>query len=357
MKSIFITTSKIGADNRGDHIYSTQIYNVLNKSESVDLFSFEQRNNYLVVLLFFFLPMMWVRNFSLALCLKLFNERNDYDVIYLDHYRCAWVVFCAKLLNKRVFVFNHNLESSVYKSLSKSSEASIFKRIFCLVEYAKVHLTELVVFRTINGLSSISADDIPEWVKIKLLVLPPYSSEPFEFEGSPNKPTAIIVGSFHWRLKQHNLQVFLDAFDEVYKQNETECSVIVAGSAPSSFYNSIRNAYPFVTVIDGFNDLSELAGIATIGVCPDHAGGGFKLKTLDYFKLSLPMVAIENGASGILEPVVPSFRTFQCLAKEVYSLLGDEKQRHSLFQKQNSYFLRHHSEDAFLGKIRVFTER
>ncbi|RWX56592.1 glycosyltransferase [Photobacterium chitinilyticum] len=357
MKSIFITTSKIGAENQGDYIYSSQIFNVLNKSELVDLFSFEQKNNYLAVLLFFFLPMMWVRNFSLTLCMKLLKERDDYDVIYLDHYRCAWVSILAKLLNKKIFVFNHNLESSVYRSLSKSSEASIFKRVFCFFEYTKVYLTELVVFRIISGLSSISGDDIPEWARVKLLVLPPYSSEPFKFVGSPNKPTAIIVGSFHWRLKQHNLQVFLDAFYEVYKQNPKDCSVIVAGSAPSSFYNSIRNEYPFVTVIDGFNDLSELAGIATIGVCPDHAGGGFKLKTLDYFKLNLPMIAIENGASGVLEPVVPSFNTFQCLAKEVYSLLGDEKQRHSLFQKQNSYFLRHHSEDAFLGKIRVFSER
>lgn len=69
------------------------------------------------------------------------------------------------------------------------------------------------------------------------------------------------------------------------------------------------------------------------------------------------MVAIDNGASGLIEPVVPSYNSFQDLAKEAYSLLDDDKQRRNLLLEQSSYFLRHHSEDVFLGKIKTFIER
>ncbi|WP_082791853.1 glycosyltransferase [Aeromonas enteropelogenes] len=360
MKSIFVTTSKISAENQGDYIYSTQIYNALHQSSSIELFEFNQKNNYLAVLLFFFLPMMWIRNFSLLLIIKLIKERNCYESIYIDHYRCAWIVLIAKLINKKTFIFNHNLESTVYKSLSSSKDAPIFKRVFCFFEYIKVYLSELIVFRFVFGLSSISADDIPNWVRAvraELLVLPPYSKPPFSFQNISAKPAVIIIGSFHWRLKQHNLLIFLDAFYEVYKSNRKDCSVVIAGNAPRLFYTFVESHYPFVTIIDGFNDLSELAGIATIGICPDQAGGGFKLKTLDYFKLGLPMVAIDNGASGLIEPVVPSYNSFQDLAKEAYSLLDDDKQRRNLLLEQSSYFLRHHSEDVFLGKIKTFIER
>lgn len=357
MKAIFVTTSKIGGENQGDFIYSTQVFNGLKKNIPTDLFSFEQKNNYLAVLLFFFIPMMWVRNFSLKLVFNLIKNRGKYDVIYIDHYRCSWVVILAYFINKRTYVFNHNLESSVYKSLFKSNDFTRLKRVVSFVEYIKVFLTELLVFRLICGLSSISNEDIPTWVKTKSIVLPPYSSKPYLIKGKPDRPTGIIIGSFHWRLKQYNLKIFLDSFYEVYKKSPKNCSIVVAGSAPSEFFSSIQNEYPFLSVIDGFNDLSDLGGIATIGICPDQAGGGFKLKTLDYYKLNLPMIAIENGASGLLEPVVPTFKTFQDLAKEVYSLLDDVNQEHDLFFKQKSYFLKYHSEDAFLCKIRVFSEQ
>lgn len=355
MKAIFITTSKIGAYSQGDYIYSTQIYDGLKKLSTTELYEYKQNSNYLFVLLFFFLPMMWLRNFSFSLCLKLFLERRDYDTLYVDHYRCAWVAFLAKLLGKKCYIFNHNLESSVYKSLLRSEDASVAKRLFSLVEYAKVFLSELAVFRIINGLVSISGEDIPHWVKIKQLVLPPYSQAPITAHKHSGMATAIIIGSFHWRLKQHNLQVFLDSFYEVYKTSQN-CSIIVAGSAPTSFYNVIEGKYPFVKIIDGFEHLEDLSGLADLGVCPDQAGGGFKLKTLDYYKIGLPMVAIEGGASGILEPVVPSFNDFQRLAKEVHVLLGDAASRVTLLAEQRRYFLKFHSEATFLDKLKSLSQ-
>ncbi|MFA1576472.1 glycosyltransferase [Vibrio cyclitrophicus] len=355
MKAIFITTSKIGANSQGDYIYSTQIYNGLKKISTTELYEYKQNSNYLLVLLFFFLPMMWVRNFSFSLCLKLFLARRDYGILYVDHYRCAWVAFLAKLLGKKCYIFNHNLESSVYKSLLRSKDASVTKRLFSLVEYTKVFLSELAVLRLINGLVSISGEDIPHWVKVKKLVLPPYSQAPTTSHKRSSMATAIIIGSFHWRLKQHNLQVFLDSFYEVYKTTNQNCSIIVAGSAPTSFYNVIEGKYPFVKIIDGFENLEDLSGLADLGVCPDQAGGGFKLKTLDYHKIDLPMVAIEGGASGILEPVVPSFNDFQLLAKEVHVLLEDGDRRDTLLAEQRRYFLKFHSVAAFLDKLKSFS--
>ncbi|WP_421218166.1 glycosyltransferase [Aeromonas jandaei] len=357
MKCLFVTTSNIGAGKQGDHIYSTQIYKALQKTCSVEIFQFRQKNNYLAAAIFFFLPMMWVRNFSLQLAITVLKERGKYDAICIDHYRCAWILLIAKLINKKALIFNHNLESSVYKSLSKSRDASLHSRLFCYFEYTKVLLSEKIIFRLAHGLCSISCDDIPSNIKCYSQVLPPYSASPLSTEKMPEKPTAIIIGSFHWRLKQHNLIVFLDAFYELYKKKQNYCSVIVAGSAPRSFFSLIERAYPFVTIIESFDDLSELVGVATVGVCPDQAGGGFKLKTLDYFKLGLPMLAIDNGASGLIESVVPSYNSFELLAKEVYVLLDDDKQRKHLLHRQKNYFLQYHSESSFLEIIEAFIEQ
>lgn len=351
MTAIFITTSKIGANSQGDYIYSTQIYNGLIKQSPIELYDYKPNVNYLFVLLFFFLPMMWVRNFSFSLCLKLCLDRKKYDILYLDHYRCAWLVFLAKLIGKKCYVFNHNLESSVYKSLSVSKDASFAKRLFSLLEYIKIQVSELAVFRLVNGLVSISKNDIPEWVKVKQVVLPPYSQKLTTSRNRSCTAAAIIIGSFHWRLKQHNLLVFLDSFHEVQKQTSQIYSIIVAGSAPSSFYSLIKKKYPFVKIIDEFEDLEDLSNMADLGICPDQAGGGFKLKTLDYHKLELPMIAIEGGASGLLEPVVPSFNDFQGLAKEVYFLLEDSDRRDKLLAEQKRYFLKFHNMDAFLDRL------
>ncbi|HGE6056312.1 TPA: hypothetical protein ACGG7M_003158, partial [Vibrio cholerae] len=261
-----------------------------------------------------------------------------------------------KLLKKEVYIFNHNLESLVYKSLYCDKNASFLRRLFCFFEYIKIFLSERFFFRMADGISSINSNEVPKLANVKSLVLLPYSHKPFELESKCDVPTAIIIGSFHWRIKQHNLMVFLDSFHREYMSSVKKCSIIVAGSAPGSFFLEIKSRYPFVTIVDDFNSLNELSGIATIGICPDQAGGGFKLKTLDYFKLNLPMVAIENGASGLVEPVVPSYDSFTILAKEVYSLLYDEKRRNCLLLKQYNYFTTHHSEMFFLDKLKLFIE-
>ncbi|WP_146145994.1 glycosyltransferase [Photobacterium kishitanii] len=347
-----MTSSDLLSKKQGDHIYSSQVFRAINRNMEIELTKLNQKNNYFVCFLFFLFPMMWVRNFNFSVFKYLIINRNKYELVFIDHFRCAWVIFLIKIFTKsKVIVINHNLESKVYLSFFHSKECSLAKRIFSFYQYLVVLVWEKIVFKLTDSVIVISEDDVDTSFVSKYLILPPYAENIYSHKENDGIPTVIIIGSYHWRIKQFNIEMFLSS---LAKKEQCRFNVIIAGNGPDEFFAKIKSNYHFVQVIQNFSCLGDLNGLATIGVCPDNAGGGFKLKTLDYYRLNLPMVAIEHGASGILEPVIPTLYSFSDLADEIYELLSDADKLKGIQKEQSIYFSKYHTESYFSDAVNRF---
>ena len=99
----------------------------------------------------------------------------------------------------------------------------------------------------------------------------------------------VLVGSFHWLVKQQNLQAFLAVADPLFARHGITLDVV--GSMPEALAAALRSKLR-ATVLHGFvDDTRPLLAGARIAVVPEAIGGGFKLKFLDYLFGRVPIAS------------------------------------------------------------------
>jgi len=310
--AIFFSTSVLSDMRAGDSIYTQQLYDTLkdNPRLNVDFYSLHLSSHQVskmkvVVFTLLFLPIMWRTTLNIVnFCSVIFTiMKVKPEIVIIDHFRIAWVSLLFKCLSPKTVVWHssHNLESGIIGT--NSNESNILVKALYKVELPKLRVFEKHIFSRVNAVTFITDEDLKEAERTigvfntKYSYLTPYvenviDSQPLKFGLEYD---SIIIGSFHWRLKRNNLMSFLES----KPRDVLDSKILIAGSMPKQFKQLIEETFSFVTVINGFESIDEFDGVAKCAICPDLAGGGFKLKALDYLKLGLHIIAFEGQLNGV----------------------------------------------------------
>lgn len=108
---------------------------------------------------------------------------------------------------------------------------------------------------------------------------------------------ACISGSYLWEAKLRNLRMFLTAARKPFAEAGVKTTVV--GQMSPSNLERFRRMWPEVNFTGPVPSPAMYLQRARIGVIPELAGGGFKLKQLEYVSAGLPVYALRKAVADV----------------------------------------------------------
>ncbi|MET0661211.1 MAG: glycosyltransferase [Steroidobacteraceae bacterium] len=274
--------------------------------------------------------------------------REAWDVIVFDGYGTGWalercIAYRRHARNTVLVHVSHNHESVLWAAMARDARLPWIKRVALWSNARKVARLENALVRHTDLLTTITAEDRAllggELSSDCVVTLTPGYDGPLVRTRSIDADTprrVLIVGSFRWIVKQENLTRFVELADPVLHRSGIELHVV--GDVPDELRAQLEPRC-HATVFHGFvSDLTAIAASARIAIVPEHIGGGFKLKFLDYMFARVPVATLTQATSGL----PPELRTHtlqrETLADLAYALPEYIDRLDALNRLQNGAF-------------------
>ena len=238
-----------------------------------------------------------------------------WDAVVVDHLQRAWVWDRVAQWRRerspatRLVFVTHNCEAGVRRDIARQASGSPARRAVLRYDAAKAAALEKRAATEADVVTAITAEDAAAFRPLRpggdVLVLTP------GYEGVVvDRPLdagvgrrAIVLGSFEWHVKLENLRRIVRSADPIFARGGVE--LVVAGRVPDGPRQELAAGLA-ATRFSGFvPSVSEALAEARIGIVSEPAGGGFKMKVLDYVFHGLVVAHLRGSVAGMpLEPGV-----------------------------------------------------
>jgi len=111
-------------------------------------------------------------------------------------------------------------------------------------------------------------------------------------------PLLVYHGTYSYPPNREALQIFADILLPGLEANGLECHLLAVGRDPPA-----SSPHPRIHLTGSVEKLAPWLKAADLSVIPLVDGGGTRMKIIDYFAASLPVISTSKGIEGI--PVVP----------------------------------------------------
>jgi polysaccharide biosynthesis protein PslH len=237
--------------------------------------------------------------------------REHWDAVVLDSYAAGWALDrCLAYRNERpgnppvLAHVSHNHEEALWGAMAREARGSALKRWVLRRNAGKVSTLERRTVRSMDLVTAITEEDRrslgADADHVRVLTLTPgYSGwVAGERRIAPATPRRVIImGSFHWIVKQENIARFVEIADPIFKEHGIELDVV--GDMPPALLTALR-ARCRATHFHGFlTDVAPLLRCARIAIVHESIGGGFKLKLLDYIFARVPVATVSQAVAGL----------------------------------------------------------
>jgi glycosyltransferase involved in cell wall biosynthesis len=236
-------------------------------------------------------------------------DEGKWDVIVFDGLSSVWALDSvlrlypdAKRRPKIVYI-SHNHEESLCSQLT-AVQPHFVKRQAMRLDWLKTAMMERALVRAADLVTAITPEDYAvyhkQWPSKRIEVLTPgYGGRAVLSrqitEDIPRR--AVIVGSFDWVAKRLNLEEFVNAADSLFTTHGIQLQVI--GSGDEGFFRVMQDRTAATQFTGTVETIETYLDQARIAIVPERAGGGFKLKVLEYVFNRLPVLAIKGSAAGV----------------------------------------------------------
>jgi glycosyltransferase involved in cell wall biosynthesis len=235
--------------------------------------------------------------------LRKYADREDFDLVICDFLFPA-LCFLGVIWKCPTVLFQHNIESQIWKRLAEA-EASSIKRRYLHLQYQRMFKWEDRLSRLFDGVITVSPDDsrlarelygltnvlgdVPTGVDVDFFKpgLPP-ASPPFWLG---------FLGSMDWMPNIDACQFFLDEiFPQVLAQRP-DCRLKIIGRNPPT---SLQERASDQVVITGtVDDVRPHVQSCHAILVPLRAGGGTRIKIYEAMAMGVPVISTTIGAEGL----------------------------------------------------------
>ena len=234
----------------------------------------------------------------------------DFDAFIVDHAALGWAVDSLKTSKSKrkplVVYVSHNCEAIIRQQIAENCRGNVIKRLVMQRDAKKYARLEQRLCRAANLITAITPEDCEnyqQWFPDKSVItlMPGYQEQgaaPAAQPIGPNTPRRVLmVGSFEWIAKRHNLEALLAAADPVFHPAGIELQIV--GKAQPEYARAIQSRFACATFHANVPEVEPFLREARMGLIAETVGGGFKLKTLEYAFNKLPIAALENALGGV----------------------------------------------------------
>ncbi|MBS0419375.1 MAG: glycosyltransferase [Proteobacteria bacterium] len=272
---------------------------------------------------------------------------EDWDVIVLDGYGTGWALdLCTRYRARRatgavnLVHVSHNHEERLWRSMVRDSRTSPLRKCALWQNYRKVRRLERQMVGSADLLTTVTDEDAETLgaTARRLTLTPGYDGQVVRARriGTDTPRRVILMGSFHWVVKQENLRRFIELADPTFAQHGIELDVV--GMVPDALLSTLQRRVR-ATRFHGFvDDATSLLADARIAVVPEAIGGGFKLKFLDYFFARVPVATLTQAAAGLPQEIRQQTLSCASLPQLVASMVSHIDRLDELNQMQEQCF-------------------
>ena len=111
---------------------------------------------------------------------------------------------------------------------------------------------------------------------------------------APEAPLLFFHGTLHYWPNTEAVRDIAERLLPRLLAQRPELRVMITGMNPPTYY-----AHPAITFTGAVDDLAEHIAVADVCICPLRAGGGTRLKLLEYMAAGQAVVSTTKGAEGI----------------------------------------------------------
>jgi glycosyltransferase involved in cell wall biosynthesis len=264
--------------------------------------------------------------------------RGGWDAVVVDALHAGWAL--APIIegrrrdrgqHPRLVYVAHNHEESTRRRVAAGARGNPMRRFALAVDAEKAAALERRIVAEADLVTAITEEDAARFRAQRdgrpVAVLTPGYDGPRRSATAitPDTPRrAVMLGSFHWVAKRMNLERFLAVADPIFAAAGAELRVV--GDGPAEMFPRLRKRCTATRFTGPVDDIAPHIADARIALVPEEAGGGFKLKALDYVFNRLPIAALAGSVAGTpLEPpeAMLEFSTLHDLAEGALEAMDD----------------------------------
>ncbi|MCL2860534.1 MAG: glycosyltransferase family 4 protein [Oscillospiraceae bacterium] len=273
---------------------------------------------------------------------------EDYDIKFVFCSELAMMQYCNNM-QIPIYFDDHNIEHILLERSSKFSKFPInlfLKRESKLMKAFEYHAFE--ISKEITCVSNTDRMLIPDEYKNKVVVVNnTYDNNNTKQGNLFEKPTIVFVGSISWKPNKQGLKHFIkNIFPLILKKNN-EVMLKIIGSNIDNYIKSYSNDnINFYENLDE-EEKSNIISQSWICIVPVYFGSGTRIKIIEYWSHSKPVISTSIGAEGLIlsdgTKIVDSDISF---SEEICNLINDKEKIEEMGLENNKLFNLHYSEEA-----------
>ena len=253
-------------------------------------------------------------NFHLLRKVLYVNRKENPDVFQAEFIGFSFPLVAIKLLyRKPIVLVEHNIEAVRMKSIFPK-----FKRGTTIAKFLEIFLSELsdvVITSTLEDKKRLSNFGIDE---SKIIIIP-HGVEISKFRKGKRKKirkklslkykTLIFHGTLSYKPNLWAVNFILSKVIPYLRKRKINFQVLIVGNYPPKKVNE-KN----VIFSGGVKNLEDYIAAGDIALVPLKAGGGMRIKILEYFASRKPVITTKKGIEGIPakngEAIISSLKNF-----------------------------------------------
>ncbi|MCF6311081.1 MAG: glycosyltransferase family 4 protein [Verrucomicrobiales bacterium] len=235
------------------------------------------------------------------------DASGDFDLIICDFLSSApnFRAIHSQLKTPTV-LFQHNIESQIWKRLATSKRNVISQAYFSL-QYRRMFRWERKLSLLFDGIITVSQNDadfckeayhlnniigaVPTGVNI-VFFSPKETAAP--------KPARIaFLGSMDWMPNIECVQYFVAKVLPLIHTVQPELSFYVIGRNPAPVICELTKNHRSVELTGTVDDIRPHLQSCNLMIVPLHAGGGTRIKIFEAMAMGIPVVSTTIGAEGL----------------------------------------------------------
>jgi polysaccharide biosynthesis protein PslH len=233
------------------------------------------------------------------------DRKNNYDVVIADFLSMANNIIAAGIPLSKVIVFQHNVESQIWKRHFEVARNPLLK-CYMYIQWRRFERFERSVCGRFKGVIAVSEEDatrfrqefglgnvlghVPTGVDLKFFS---------EVERTPEPQHIVFLGSMDW---MPNIDGIVEFIRTTYPKIKAQCPSVkltIVGRNPSATILKLPHADSSIRVTGTVDDVRPYMSRASVSIVPLRVGGGTRIKIFEAMAMGIPVVSSPIGAEGL----------------------------------------------------------
>lgn len=233
------------------------------------------------------------------------EQSRHFDLVVADFLSMTPNILAAGIDPDKIVVFQHNVESQIWKRHFESA-GNLALKAYMYLQWRRYDRFERIMCASFKGVIAVSEDDANRFQKefqLKNILghVPTGVDVGFfsEMGYQPEPRHIVFLGSMDW---MPNIDGIAEFVRTVYPRIKSRCPSVkltIIGRNPAPAVLQLQSEDSSIHVTGTVDDVRPYMSRAAVSIVPLRVGGGTRIKIFEAMAMGIPVVSSTIGAEGL----------------------------------------------------------